>query len=130
MLVASISTCHMLWYLHLAADAGIVVTAYTDDATATMVEDAERGGFFTEAILHPVVTIAGPGDILPAGGLAFDADGNLWTANSEMLLMYSRPGALSGQVDPAPARSLTVFNQASPSLNAHLIFSPPPMPKR
>jgi len=76
----------------------------------------------------PAATIAGTaaGDILPAGGLAFDADGNLWTANSETILMYARPGELSGKVDPAPAKTLSVFNQASPSLNSHLVFFPPP----
>lgn len=57
MLVASISTCHMLWYLHLCADAGIVVTAYSDSATGTMKEDAVNGGRFTEVVLHPVVVI-------------------------------------------------------------------------
>ena len=76
---------------------------------------------------RPVVTIAGPGDILPAGGLAFDHNGNLWTANGAAILMYTRPDALSGDVDPAPAITLNVFNQASPSLNAHLIFHPRPV---
>jgi len=32
LLVASISTCHMLWYLHLCAEAGVIVTAYADNA--------------------------------------------------------------------------------------------------
>ena len=27
LLVASLAACHMLWYLHLAADAGVVVVA-------------------------------------------------------------------------------------------------------
>ena len=31
LLVASLSTCHQLWYLHLCAEAGIVVTAYHDE---------------------------------------------------------------------------------------------------
>ena len=35
LLVASLSTCHMLWYLHLCADAGVVVTDYVDRATAS-----------------------------------------------------------------------------------------------
>lgn len=55
--VASIASCHMLWYLHLCSDAGIVVTAYKDEATATMVETDNGGGRFTEVVLHPVVTI-------------------------------------------------------------------------
>jgi len=56
LLVASLSACHMLWYLHLAADAGVVVTGYEDEARGTMVE-APDGGSFTEVVLRPVVTI-------------------------------------------------------------------------
>lgn len=58
MLVASLSSCHMLWFLHLCADAGLVVTAYTDKATGTMTETADGGGHFTEVVLHPLVTVA------------------------------------------------------------------------
>jgi organic hydroperoxide reductase OsmC/OhrA len=57
MLVASLCTCHMLWYLHLCADAGIIVTNYTDHATATMLQLPTGGGHFAEVTLHPVVTI-------------------------------------------------------------------------
>jgi organic hydroperoxide reductase OsmC/OhrA len=38
LLVASLSGCHMLWYLHLCSTAGIVVTQYIDRAEGTMVE--------------------------------------------------------------------------------------------
>ena len=55
--LASISSCHMLWYLHLCAEAGIVITAYVDNATATMIETADGGGHFTEVTLHPEVHI-------------------------------------------------------------------------
>ena len=57
LLVASLSACHMLWYLHLCADAGIVVTNYLDQATGIMVETREGGGRFQEVILHPEVTV-------------------------------------------------------------------------
>lgn len=57
MLLASISSCHMLWYLHLCAVAGIIVTDYTDNATGIMIETANGGGKFTEATLNPIVTI-------------------------------------------------------------------------
>jgi organic hydroperoxide reductase OsmC/OhrA len=36
LLVASLSACHMLWVLHLAADAGIVITDYRDEAEGEM----------------------------------------------------------------------------------------------
>jgi organic hydroperoxide reductase OsmC/OhrA len=55
LLVASLSQCHMLWFLHLAADAGIVVTSYRDRAVGTMVEDG--GGRFTGVTLRPEVTV-------------------------------------------------------------------------
>lgn len=62
LLVSSLSACHMLWYLHLCADAGIVVTDYVDDATGTMVESAETGGHFTEVVLRPAVSVRSPAD--------------------------------------------------------------------
>ena len=59
LLVASLSTCHQLWYLHLCADAGVVVTAYEDRAEAVMIERPDGSGQFTGAVLRPSVTIYG-----------------------------------------------------------------------
>ena len=58
MLVASLSTCHMLWYLHLCADAGVVVTTYEDSPYGLMREEPDGGGHFIEVVLRPVVTLA------------------------------------------------------------------------
>src|SRR5208282_3660126 len=52
-LTAALAQCHMLWYLHLAATAGVVVTAYADDAQGTMAETADGGGRFTEVVRRP-----------------------------------------------------------------------------
>lgn len=57
-LVASLSGCHMLWYLHLCAEAGVVVTHYYDDATGIMLETEDGGGHFVEVTLHPTVVVA------------------------------------------------------------------------
>ena len=57
LLVASLSQCHMLWFLHLVADAGVVVTAYVDEAVGTMTEQAGEAGQFTEVTLRPRVTV-------------------------------------------------------------------------
>lgn len=57
LLVAALSQCHMLSYLHMAVRAGVVVTAYTDEATGTMVQEG-LGGRFTEVVLRPRVTVA------------------------------------------------------------------------
>ena len=56
LLVASLSTCHMLWVLHLCSDAGIVITAYADDATGVMVEDEDGSGQFSRVLLRPRMT--------------------------------------------------------------------------
>jgi organic hydroperoxide reductase OsmC/OhrA len=57
LLVASLSGCHMLWYLHLCAVSGIVVQDYTDDATGKMVETEDGNGHFEEVILKPTVRV-------------------------------------------------------------------------
>ncbi len=57
LLLASISSCHMLWYLHLCSDAGIVVTNYTDNAKGIMEETADAGGKFTSVTLYPTITL-------------------------------------------------------------------------
>jgi len=57
LLVSSLSACHMLWYLHLCAEAGINVVDYVDNATGVMIETSEGGGHFTEVTLNPVVTV-------------------------------------------------------------------------
>lgn len=59
MLLAAISACHKLWYLHLCAVAGITVLAYTDEAEAVMDEgNAQTPGRFVSATLRPQVTLA------------------------------------------------------------------------
>ncbi len=58
LLVASLSTCHMLWYLHLCAEAGVVVTGYADEPVGRMAEAEDGGGRFTEVVLRPRVSVA------------------------------------------------------------------------
>ena len=65
MLVAALSTCHMLSYLHMATVAGVVVMAYTDAAEGTLVTEGD-GGRFTEVVLRPVVTISASSDPVKA----------------------------------------------------------------
>lgn len=62
MLVASLSQCHMLWFLSRCAKHGIAVTAYEDNATGTMVEHRDGSGEFTEVTLHPQITLAASAD--------------------------------------------------------------------
>lgn len=82
MLVASLSACHMLWYLHLCAQNGVTVTAYSDPATGTMAEDSSGGGRFTEVVLRPKVTLAPGSDAAKAEALHHEAHGKCFIANS------------------------------------------------
>jgi organic hydroperoxide reductase OsmC/OhrA len=69
LLVASLSSCHMLWYLHLASDAGIVVTAYRDDPVGLMRENADGSGEFVDVLLRPTVTTRQGTDAAAAAAL-------------------------------------------------------------
>jgi len=80
--VASLSSCHMLWYLHLCADAGIVVTAYEDNAEGTMAENADGSGQFVEVILRPRVTFADPSQSEKAQNLHNEAHKMCFIARS------------------------------------------------
>jgi organic hydroperoxide reductase OsmC/OhrA len=57
LLVVSVSGCHMLWYLHLCSQAGVVITDYIDNAKGTMVVTPDGGGYFSEVTLYPEITI-------------------------------------------------------------------------
>lgn len=82
LLVASLSSCHMLWYLHLCADAGVNVLEYTDSATGIMVVEKGGSGKFTEVTLHPVVIVAEGGMIEKALELHKNANKKCFIANS------------------------------------------------
>jgi organic hydroperoxide reductase OsmC/OhrA len=82
LLVGSLSSCHMLWYLHLCAQAKVTVLAYHDDAVGTMGEDEGGGGRFTQAVLRPVATIAAGGDAVLAKALHEEAHRLCFIANS------------------------------------------------
>lgn len=77
LLVASLSECHMLWYLHLCTEAGIVVTEYRDAAEGVM--DDQR---FQRVTLRPRVTITDPARADDARGLHAEAHKRCFIANS------------------------------------------------
>ncbi|MDA3626865.1 OsmC family protein [Saccharopolyspora oryzae] len=58
LLVASLSQCHMLWFLHLAADSGVVVTGYHDQARGILTENPDGTGQFESVELTPLVTVS------------------------------------------------------------------------
>ncbi len=81
MLVAAISACHMLWYLHLCATKGVVVTSYTDMAVGIMIEEPHNGRF-SQVVLRPTVTITGASDPAIAEALHEPAHAECFIANS------------------------------------------------
>jgi organic hydroperoxide reductase OsmC/OhrA len=91
LLVASLSTCHMLWYLHLCSSAGVVVTAYEDAPEGTMVEQSDGSGRFTEVTLRPKVALADPGRRLQADALHEEAHRLCFIANSVSFPVHCRP---------------------------------------
>jgi organic hydroperoxide reductase OsmC/OhrA len=61
LLVASLSSCHMLSYLHLCAVNHITVVDYQDAASGVMQENADGSGEFKQVVLRPTVKLL-PGD--------------------------------------------------------------------
>ncbi|MBE7172869.1 MAG: OsmC family protein [Williamsia sp.] len=91
LLVAALSSCHLLSYLHQCAVAGVVVTAYTDTATGTMKETPDGGGHFTEVTLNPVVTVKDPSMMERAKELHHKASLLCFIANSVNFPVHHRP---------------------------------------
>ncbi|WP_370901150.1 OsmC family protein [Chryseobacterium gossypii] len=82
MLLASLSSCHMLWYLHFCSEEGIIVTDYTDNAVGVMEETDNGSGRFTEVVLNPTVTVAGESMVEKARELHHKAHEFCFIANS------------------------------------------------
>lgn len=98
-LTAALSQCHMLWYLHLCAVAGVVVTEYADDAHGVMVETGADGGHFTEVVLRPRVTVSSPDMIDTATSLHKSAHEKCFIANSVNFPVRHEPVVVAGSTD-------------------------------
>jgi len=59
LLVAAVSTCHMLWFLHIAHDAKFVVEHYRDEASGVLAKNAEGRLAMTQVTVRPVIAFAG-----------------------------------------------------------------------
>lgn len=81
MLVGALSSCHMLWYFHLCADAGVIVLAYTDHASGNMTSGPD-GGKFTSVHLNPIIKVAEASMIPTAIALHEAAHKKCFIANS------------------------------------------------
>jgi organic hydroperoxide reductase OsmC/OhrA len=93
MLLSSLSVCHMLWYLHLCADAGVIVTAYTDNVEGIL-EYGKNGGKFTEVTLHPIVSVKSEEMIPLAMSLHSEAHACCFIANSVNFPVHHQPSII------------------------------------
>ncbi len=81
-LLAALAQCHMLSYLHVCVTAGVLVTAYEDAPYGVMAETTDGGGYFTEVVLRPRVTVAEPGMVAAAAELHEEASRKCFIASS------------------------------------------------
>lgn len=57
--LVSLASCHMLWFLHLCASAGLIIDNYVDEPRGYMNTGSNQNGRFTKVILQPRVTVIG-----------------------------------------------------------------------
>jgi organic hydroperoxide reductase OsmC/OhrA len=95
--VSTLSTCHMLWYLHLCAVNNVVVTDYTDNAAGVMEEVADGSGRFTKVILKPEVIVLEKHMVEKANALHAEAHRMCFIANSVNFPVSHEPVAFAVQ---------------------------------
>jgi len=82
LLVASIASCHMLWYLHLCAVGGVVVTSYRDSPLAIGEMEPNGKGRFISITLRPKITITLESDAQKARSIHDDVHQYCFIARS------------------------------------------------
>ncbi|TAE08927.1 MAG: OsmC family peroxiredoxin [Bacteroidetes bacterium] len=82
LLISALSSCHLLWYLHLCAVHGVMVMTYQDNVKGTMIETEDGGGKFSEVTLSPAITVGEASMIEKAYALHEEAHKKCFIANS------------------------------------------------
>ena len=95
LLVSAIASCHMLWYLHLCTENGIVITRYEDHAEGIMMEEKNGAGQFKEIVLRPKIVIQA-GEISIAHTLHTQAHQFCFIARSVNFPVICQPEIQSG----------------------------------
>lgn len=95
--VSTLSSCHMLWYLHLCAVNGVIVLDYNDRAIGEMEEKPDGSGRFTKVTLKPEVLVADDSMIDKANQLHRDAHKMCFIANSVNFEVIHEPTAFTAQ---------------------------------
>lgn len=91
LLLASLSSCHMLWFLHLCADNGVIVVDYIDSPTGIMEETENGGGKFKEVTLNPIVTVSDLTSLDKLDELHEKANELCFIANSVNFIVKHKP---------------------------------------
>ncbi len=91
--IAALSSCHMLWFLSLAAKRGFVVDAYRDEAMGNMAKNSEGKIAMTEVTLRPSVTFGGANGPGPdeISAMHDEAHEKCFIANSVKTLVRCEP---------------------------------------
>ena len=97
LLVASLSSCHMLWYLHVCAVNQVTVVSYQDDAVGHMDETTDGSGAFVRVVLRPKVQITPDSD--PAKALALHHE-------AHRFCFIAKSVNFAVDVEPPPPESL------------------------
>ena len=91
LLVSSLSSCHMLWYLHFCSVNNIIVEEYIDNVIGVMIEGDNGKGYFKEVTLNPIVTVKSAEMIEKAIKLHEKASEYCFIANSVNFSVKHKP---------------------------------------
>ncbi len=91
LLLSSIASCHMLWYLHLCASNNIIVLDYKDQPEASMIENKDGSGKFTKVTLYPEITLTDKNMLKKAEKLHKEANKFCFIANSCNFPIHHQP---------------------------------------
>lgn len=91
LLISSLSSCHMLWYLHLCSEAGVIVTEYSDKVTGLMMETSTGGGIFKAVTLNPIVVVTDHAMVEKANKLHKKANELCFIANAVNFPVHHNP---------------------------------------
>jgi len=95
MLIAALSSCHMLSYLHVCVLNGVIVLEYNDNATGTMKENPDGSGQLTEVTLRPIVKVKDTSMIEKANSLHEKASQLCFIARSVNFPVHHSPTAIN-----------------------------------
>jgi organic hydroperoxide reductase OsmC/OhrA len=96
LVVAALSQCHLLTYLHLCATNDVVVTGYVDDAHGEMATHRDGSGELTSVTLRPRVTVADQAMVERALALHHDVPGLCFIARSVNFPVHHEPTVGAG----------------------------------